>query len=355
MHRKVLATMKILAALMLISSFASAQLDFHQTDELCDKYEKDLGGDLVALVYKSGNIVFQKELGVYVADRQIAVGSAGKWLTCTLMMTFVDEGKISLQDSIGKYLPVFTSYGKGSILLSECLQETTGFQTDPPSVISINQIRESSKREKMTSLEEEVNDYAMSKPLVAGHGLEFRYGGIGLDIAARILEVVGGQPFQSMFQQRMALPLAMTNTSFSKDKGPVNPSSGAYTSATDYLHFLIMILNKGVYHGKRILSSASVIQMQQLPASHAIVSSATPKALEGFGYGLGLWILETNKQGQAAVVALSGAVWLLALRRQLPAIRQHFPRRRGQLSEKQRDMMLQLKRSIDQQIRSTCP
>ncbi len=345
--------MKILAALMLISSFASAQLDFHQTDELCDKYEKDLGGDLVALVYKSGNIVFQKELGVYVADRQIAVGSAGKWLTCALMMTFVDEGKISLQDSIGKYLPVFTSYGKGSILLSECLQETTGFQTDPPSVISINQIRESSKREKMTSLEEEVNDYAMSKPLVAGHGLEFRYGGIGLDIAARILEVVGGQPFQSMFQQRMALPLAMTNTSFSKDKGPVNPSSGAYTSATDYLHFLIMILNKGVYHGKRILSSASVIQMQQLPASHAMVKY-TPKALEGFGYGLGLWILETNKQGQAAVVASPGqsGCWPFVDNcRQYASIFLV----KSPLSEKQRDMMLQLKRSIDQQIRSTCP
>jgi CubicO group peptidase (beta-lactamase class C family) len=348
-----LARMPIVGVLLLFSSCAWAQFDFHQTDELCDKFEKDLGGDLVALVYKSGNIIFQKELGVYVADRQTPIGSASKWLTCALVMTFVEEGKLSLQDSIGKFLPVFTSYGKGAVSLGECLNETSGFEQDPPNALSLNQIRENSKHEKMHSLEEQVNDYALSKPLVAGPGLEFRYGGIGLDIAARILEVVSGQGFESLFQKRMALPLGMTSTSFSKDKGPVNPSSGAYTSASDYLHFLIMILNKGVYHGKRVLSAASVLEMEKSPANHTTLKYA-PKALEGFGYGLGLWILDRDKQGQAAALTCpgqSGAWPMVDNCRQYACIFLV----KSSLSEKQRDMILQLKRSLDQQIRSTCP
>ena len=66
-------------------------------------------------------------------------------------MTFVDEGKLNLDDSIGKYLPVMTANGKGNIRIWQCLSHLTG--------ISSGSLKDS--REIITnagSMDEAIND-----------------------------------------------------------------------------------------------------------------------------------------------------------------------------------------------------
>ncbi|MBS1610298.1 MAG: serine hydrolase [Bacteroidetes bacterium] len=68
-------------------------------------------------------------------------------------MTFVDEGKLNLQDTAGKYLPVLSRNGKGGIIINECLSHLTGIKT--PS------LKESRQEMKIiTSMDEAIDDIA---------------------------------------------------------------------------------------------------------------------------------------------------------------------------------------------------
>src|SRR5437762_13516744 len=115
--------------------------------------------------------------------------------------------------------------------------------------------------------EEEVNSFA-SKDIQANPGEEFRYSNIGLNIAGRILEIISKRRFDVLARQRLFVPLLMRRTSFSSlDGSAVNPSGGALSSPEDYMHFLIMLMNKGIYQGRRILSEAAVNEMLTIQTS----------------------------------------------------------------------------------------
>ena len=57
----------------------------------------------------------------------------------------------------------------------------------------------------------------------------------------------------------------MRGTSFTNDNGLVtNASNGAITTASDFINFLGMLLNKGTFEGKRVLSEKSIAEMETI-------------------------------------------------------------------------------------------
>lgn len=94
-------------------------------------------------------------------------------------------------------------------------------------------------------------------------GTAFAYGGASMQIGGRIVEIVGGKPWEQLFQERIAKPLGMTHTSFYGLGVTDNPlvAGGAKSSAREYTRFLQMIANKGVWQGRRILSEAAVNEL----------------------------------------------------------------------------------------------
>ena len=329
---------------------ASAQYDFSETGRLLDKYQRQLGGNVVTLVWKDGQMIFKKEQGNYSADTQIPIASCSKWLTAALVMTFVDEGKLSLDDSIGKFLPVFTQYGKGGIKLRHCLSHTTGLESGSMNILTL--IAEYRKREKMGSLGAEVDDFARNRKLIAAPGSEFRYSSIGLNIAGHILEVISKKSFGQLFQERIARPLGMLHTSFETGKGPVNPSGSAASTANDYMKFMVMILQKGKYGDNRILSEQSVLDMQRPQIDLSMVKS-TPRPAEGFTYALGEWVEETSADGSSTVVASPGLFgsWPLVDNCHHYACLFFI---RSLLNNQQRDIYMEIKKTMDGQMTSSC-
>ena len=80
-----------------------------------------------------------------------------------------------------------------------------------------------------------------------------------MNIAGRVLEVISKKRFDVLIKQKLFNPLTMRRTSFTSLDGMlINPSGGAVSTAEDYMKFLVMLLNKGNYAGKQILSEASV-------------------------------------------------------------------------------------------------
>lgn len=289
----------ILSVFLLFFQFSFSQADFSQVDALLQKNEKLLGNGAVALIYKDGKIIHSKELGEFNAKTQAPIASCSKWLTAALVMMFVDEGKLKLDEPVSKYVPVFNKYMKGYITLRQCLAHTTGIENDKGALFKILQ------RSKYANLEEEMNAIA-AKEISNNAGTEFHYGGIGLNIAGRVVEVITKKSFDRVIQEKLLRPLKMRATSFMNENGYApNPSGGARSTANDYMNFLSMILNKGMFEGKRILSEKAIEEMQT-PQFTNLPVKYTPKVAEGLHYGLGEWIQEEDAQGKSTVVSSPG-------------------------------------------------
>lgn len=250
--------------------------------------QKLFGNDVIAMAYKDGKLVYKKELEKEIGDFngkiQVPAGVASQWLVAAAVMAYVDDGKISLDDKVSKYIPIFAKYMKTYITIRNCLSFTTGIRADPPGPLKLLQ------KSKYPDLETEVDAFASKREIETNPGTEVYFSQIGPDIAARVLEVITKKTFDRVVQDKILRPCKMRATSFTNENGVTsNAADGAVTTANDYINFLAMLLNKGSFEGKKVLSEKSVedletIQFPKLPVKYM------PKEAAGLKTGLGCWL-----------------------------------------------------------------
>ena len=334
-----------LLSFMLICLTGRSQYNFSSVDSFLLTNQKALGNDISAIIYKGDKIIYQKALGEeFNVKTRAPIANASKWLTAALVMTFVDEGKISLDEKVSNYLPIFETYGKTYITIRQCLSHTIGIADNSKSVGKILD------KKKFESLEEEVNSF-VKKEIAANPGTSFFYGNMGPNIAGRVLEVITKKSFETLIKQRIFTPLEMKNSSFIPEDNSVNPSVGAESTAADYINFLSMILNKGMYKGKRILSEKAIAAMQTVQTKK-VEKKYVPKLTEGYEYGLGEWIEEQDSNGNSVVISsssLSGTYPYIDKCRNYACI--FFIKKQNELKK---ELYQELKKKIDAQITSGC-
>lgn len=306
----------LIIAFMLLYQFSMGQYNFKPVEKWVKSNLKDLGGRAVVMVYKDGKIIYNEsfnKLGLrqkagakmiarktgkdaaqlmqdYDENSRIPLASCSKWLSAALVMTFIDEGKLNIRDTIGKYLPVMSANGKGAITIAQCLSHTTGIKAG-----SIKETREWAG--EVNTMGEAVNLIAQ-QPVEVLPGEGFRYSSIGLQLAAAVIEKISGKSFETLFAERIAKPCGMVQTDFGHKKVPL-PAGGAQGSANDYMNFIQMILHKGIFDGRRILSEHSVQLMQQ---NHALGVKViqSPAEAGSWGYGFGEWTMENTAIGKVS-------------------------------------------------------
>jgi CubicO group peptidase (beta-lactamase class C family) len=323
-----------------------------ELDKILEEKQDLIGKDYVVLIWKKDDtLVYKKEVGEYKSKTVAPIASCSKWLTAALVMQFVDDGKISLDDPVMKYIPDFEKYMKRYLTIRDCLSHMTGIEDDNK---FFKRFLQSSK---FPSLEEEVNSFA-AREIRANAGTDFWYGNIGLNIAARVLEVVSKRKFDVLIKQKLFLPLGMRQTTFTTLDGSLyNPSGGAKSTADDYMRFLVMLMNKGNYNGKQILSEESVNEMMKVHTTSGMIKYA-PKAAEGFNYALGSWVVEqtapkANEPSFATALASPGlfGTWpMIDFCRGYAYILfvKNF------LGEERANAHLEIKKVIDEKIKSEC-
>ena len=281
----------ILSLLFCLPVFS--QSNFDAVDQLLKQNQKTLG-NYVVLVSKDGKIVYQKQGSAdFTARMQSPIAGAGDWMTAALVMTFVDEGKLSLDDKVTRYIPLFGKYMKGYITIRNCLTNTTGIKTD-------ENVEKPMEKTHFETLEDMVNTYANKHAIATNPGTEVFYSNLGPNIAGRVLEIVSKKPFERLMRERITNPLKMRGTSFTnEDGGATNPSNGARSTANDFINFLTMLLNKGTFEGKRVLSEKAVAEIETaqfvgLPAKFL------PAGLQGAHMGLGCYITSMGSSGSPA-------------------------------------------------------
>ncbi len=293
--------------LFLYCGRVSAQNNFTQTDAWLADHTSEMGGRTILMVYQNGHVIYshtinnmstkQKYIYSYIAKKQgktadiddfgpavrQPVASCCKWFSAALVMTFVDEGKLRLTDTIGKYLPILSQHGKGNITISQCLSHLTGIKA-PELKENISEMKD------ISSMDEAITKIA-NMPMEGTPGKVFHYSSVGLQILGSILEKISGKSFETLFAERIAGPLNMKNTDFGKSQVAF-PAAGGISTPEDYLKFLVMILNKGTFNNKRILSESSIAQMQVDRITPDVQIAFKPVEAGDSGYGYGEWVMK---------------------------------------------------------------
>lgn len=282
----------ILSFLLFFQTGVMAQPDLSGIDRILLQNDKFLGKNKILVIQKQGKTIFLKETEDFKLKMPAPVGASSKWLTAALVMIFVDEGKISLDDKVSKYIPIFEKYMKGYITIRHCLSQTVGLDTDAAGIVKFTQ------KTRYNTLEEEMDYFATKKLIVDNPGEALADASVGMNIAGRVLEVITKKTFDRIAQEKLFRPLMMKTSSFYDEEGKApNPSGGASCSAFDYMNFLSMLLNKGMFNGKKVLSEGAVAELLKNQFSDARIRY-NPELTKGFNYAMGAWIETASSEGK---------------------------------------------------------
>lgn len=292
----------------------------------------------VTLVATKDHVVYLQPIGYrdlatkapMEADSLFWIASTTKPMTVTAFMTLVDEGKVSLDDPVEKYLPEF--HGQMVALKSKDPHAPAAAPVPADHPIRIREILSHTSGLPFRSkaqvgvldalpLKDAVHSFA-SEPLNYQPGTDYAYSNEGINTAARIIEVITGIPYERFMQQRIFDPLGMKETTFWPTSGqvkriavsykfdeqtktllPMNidqltyplddrthrfpmPAGGLFSTAADLAKFAQMIANGGVANGHRIVSEAAIREM----------THQQNKGLGGTSYGLG-WSVSDKDYG----------------------------------------------------------
>jgi len=326
----------------LITSLLSYSQNFNEVEQVMLNNQKALGDDQALMIYKDGKIIYQKILGDFKPNMQAPIGESSQWLTAALVMILVEEGKLSLDDNVGKFLPIYPKWMKRYITIRHCLSHTTGIETDKPGAAKLFQ------KKSFSTLEEEANYYAEKRDIATNPGMWFHYNQMGPNIAGRVLEVITKKKFDRLIQEKLFRPLNMRFTTFSNFTSAMSPFDGAKSTAADYINFLSMLLNKGKFNGKQILSEASVAELMKIQTGTAL-NKFTPVFMNGFSYGLGTWLETKDGKLVNCVSPNSPFVWIDYCRGYACIL----------LSKKEQDLQKrelynELKQAVDKQLPVNC-
>jgi CubicO group peptidase (beta-lactamase class C family) len=292
----------------------------------------------VVAIAKDGKLAYLQAIGFQDRAKTIPmktdsifwIASMSKPVTSVAAMILVGDGKLDLDAPVAQYLPELrdmqvaveradpasgkTEYGldppKRPMTIRDLLRHTSGLIypeldfSDPTSDFGIRAIHMFYGWKAVFRRDKTLADFVSSLaglPLAHQPGEVFEYSW-GVDVLARVVEVVSGQAFDQFLQSRIFAPLHMVDTGFYVPEAkldrlvdspaPERPriwdlatppklfsgGGGLSSTAPDYLRFCQMMLNGGELDGVRLLTPQAVKEM---------TTNALPPDVRFFGNDVG--------------------------------------------------------------------
>ena len=175
-----------------------------------------------------------------------SIGSISKQFTAAAILLLVEEGKLSLDDPVARFIPSLTRAGEISI--RQLLSHTSGYQDYwPQDYVPPFMLRE------ITA--ERILDLWARKPLDFDPGTQWQYSNTNFVIAGLIVEQVAAKPLLQFLQERVFAPLAM------KSVLNIDRERLGDTDATGYLRYALGPLRLAPKEGKGWLFAAGELAM----------------------------------------------------------------------------------------------
>ncbi|MGA2439637.1 MAG: serine hydrolase domain-containing protein [Tepidisphaeraceae bacterium] len=241
------------------------------------------------------------------------IASMTKLMTSAAVMMLQDEGKLSIDDPVSKYIPDFaglkTPSGKpANLTLRRLLTHTSGLAEAPRDVMF-----------KARTLGELVPFY-LDRPTSFEPGKKWDYCQSGINTLGRIIEIVSGQSYADFLQTRLFDPMGLKDATFYPSdeqlqrlaqsyvvkRGrlerilidrPVGirkhfpaANGGLFCTAGEYCRFCQMLLNGGTLEGRPYLSAKSIHEMTSVQTD-GLKAGFVP----GSGWGLAFGIVREPK------------------------------------------------------------
>lgn len=252
----------------------------------------------VVLVSKDKNILLKRAFGVknfksnepLTIEDKFQIGSNTKQFVAASLLKLQEEGKISLDDDVIKYLPMYPSLK--NIKIRDILNHTSGISnyTDQ------KEFWEMLEYNKTLSLDN-IIEFTINFPLNFEPRTNWRYSNSNYIIAGKILEVVSNETWDQYIQNHFLLPLNMSNTGYNEFFEKVSDVTGyeneddiptpvqfnlswALSAGALYSNVDDLLKWTSIYSNSSILNDTSKIEMQTPFKSN---------------YGLGLMITKENQ------------------------------------------------------------
>jgi D-alanyl-D-alanine carboxypeptidase len=207
----------IIAVIVLsLSKVANAQSDL--SPELRDKIDKVAADALTKsgvpsasiAVVRDGKIVYLKAYGSARLDpntpatsaMRYSIGSISKQFTAVAMLLLQEQGKLSLDDKVGKYIPDLTRADE--VTIRQLLSHTSGYQDYWPQDYVMPMMLQ-----PVTSAK--ILDMWARKPLDFDPGTKWQYSNTNYVIAGVIIEKVSGKPLLQFLNEKVFAPLGMAS------------------------------------------------------------------------------------------------------------------------------------------------
>jgi len=228
------------------------------------------------------------------------IGSITKAFTSLAMLKLQEQGKLSLSDPMSMYVndaPLYNQWRKTHpVRIAHLLEHTSGlpdltkaeFDSNDPAPLTTRQGLFFNKKPRHTRWPP---------------GLHKSYTNVGAGYAAYVLEKVTGRRYEDFVKENIFAPLEMKKAGFFLDQKTrrelatgydtdgesvipywhmiLRPFGAINTTTREMGHFVQMLLNRGIYKGKRLLQEASIARMEKPETT-----LAARAGLE-YGYGLG--------------------------------------------------------------------
>jgi len=313
---------------------------------------------LITMVARHGKVVNFEKYGLMDVDKPMQlntifrIASMTKPITSVAVMMLYEEGYFQLDDPVSKYIPefhdlkVFSSIDKNGMhvvdqikpmTIRNLLTHTSGLcggwgDTPVDSMYRKANLSEGTLKEMIRKL--------AKIPLLYQPGTKWIYSR-STDVLGYLVEVVSGKPFDIFLKEKVFIPLKMKDTDFYVPKEKLNRvaavygladtigiqvivpdtsdisipvkflsgNGGLFSTATDYMIFSQMLLDKGEYNGVRLLRSKTV----ELMTSNHIANEIMPDddffgpILSGMGFGFGFAVLQDNIQSN--IIGSKGSYW----------------------------------------------
>ena len=288
----------ILAALPAIASGQSPNPA--KIDSIFARFDhRDSPGCIVG-VSRAGKVVFEKGYGMADLERDVPitpasifhVASISKQFTAMAILLLEQQGKLSIEDDVRKYIPELPDYGK-RITLRHLLQHTSGIRDQ------WTLLRMAGWRDDDLITEDDVMwAVTRQRALNFDPGAEYLYSNSGFTLLAVIVKRVSGHSLREFADEQIFKPLGMTHTHFHDDHTMVVPhrtsayeprqaggwsvsipvfdtygATSLFTTAEDLLRW------EQNFNTPVVGSPALLARMQQV----GILNDGTPT-----GYGLGI-------------------------------------------------------------------
>jgi CubicO group peptidase (beta-lactamase class C family) len=276
-----------------------------------DSYK--LAGFVGIIADKTGKVHYKNSLGYADVeakkpineDNVFWIASMTKMFAGASIMMLVDEGKVSLDDPVTKFIPQLNKWmavaekDDAHVLLKPLVRPVTvRHALSHTSGLTGNSELQQVTGSDSTPLKARALS-SVTGPLQSQPGDKYAYGNQGMNIAARIVEIVSGMPYEEFLQKRFFNPLGMTETTFWPSDAQLARLAGAYgpnketngyvrggigfltkpfgdrsrrfpeaggglfSTAHDIFRYGLMLANDGELDGKRYLSHAAMEELRK--------------------------------------------------------------------------------------------